>query len=107
MAGWRGDEGPTSVDIADAASAVAGFDWLVFDSRCAVDTGAALLLSGMALWLSWDPIACVRIALALSHFPPRGAILETCTSSETASMFSTPISTIFSTFSAVFSAASS
>ena len=41
----RVDKGPTSVELvtelADAASAVAGFDWLVLDSRGASDTGDA------------------------------------------------------------------
>ncbi len=72
MPSWHGDEGPTSVDIADAAS-VAGFDWLVLDSRGAGDTGAARLLSGMALRLSRDPthlssncVGSLSLSLSLS-----------------------------------------
>jgi hypothetical protein len=53
--GWRGDKGPASAELvtelADAASAVAGFDLVVLDSRGASDTGvtSAHLLHSFAL----------------------------------------------------------
>ena len=73
MPGWRVDEGPTSVDIADAASAVAGFDWLVLYSRGAGDTGADGCSRGWRSGCRGILLACLRIALALSHFRSRGA----------------------------------
>jgi hypothetical protein len=73
MPGWRGEEGPTSVDIADAASAVADFDWLVLDSRGAGDTGAHGCSRRWRSGCRGILLACLRIAMAFSHFPSRGA----------------------------------